>query len=255
MIRLNKNEHDFHLVDVSPWPFSAATLALMLTIGGVLTMHCYKIGSFLLLFGFLMILFVMFVWWRDIAREGTYEGQHTKTVPNDLKICVLLCLFFYISLSNCLCEGLEGTNGKQEILENKIISCSLFIISLSTYMMWTHVPGVFLIIALKYARKEVLDSGMLEKVWSGSHFTTYPTDASAFVEEGTAMLKFAFQTKNWTDNPIFINHAATFYLHDINSLVLTKIAAGYSLLINVNTLQSGLIGTKFFVFAEFGLFV
>jgi hypothetical protein len=30
--------------------------------------------------------------------------------------------------------------------------------------MWTHVPGVFLIIALKYARKEVLDSGMLEKV-------------------------------------------------------------------------------------------
>jgi len=53
-------------------------------------MHCYKIGNFLLLFGFLMILFVMFVWWRDIAREGTYEGQHTKTVQNGLKIGVLL---------------------------------------------------------------------------------------------------------------------------------------------------------------------
>jgi len=255
MVTINKNKYDLHLVDVSPWPFIAATAALMLTIGGVLTMHCYKIGNFLLLFGFLMILFVMFVWWRDIAREGTYEGQHTKTVTNGLKIAVLLCLFFYISLSNCICENLDVPNGRQEILENRIISCSLFIISLSVYMMWAHVPGMFLIISLKYGRKELLDNGILEKIWAGCKVTTYPTESSGFVEGGSAMLKFAFETKIWTDNPIFLNHAATFYLHDINSLVLTKIAAGYPLLINVNTLQSGLIGTKWVVFADFGIFV
>jgi cytochrome c oxidase subunit 3 len=37
-----------------------------------------------------MILFMMFVWWRDIIREGTFEGQHTVSVQTSLRIGVLL---------------------------------------------------------------------------------------------------------------------------------------------------------------------
>jgi cytochrome c oxidase subunit 3 len=85
-----KNEHSFHLVDPSPWPIVAAFSALMLTFGGVLYMHGYLGGSFLRDFGLLMILFMMYSWWRDIIREGTVEGQHTHTVQVGLKMGMLL---------------------------------------------------------------------------------------------------------------------------------------------------------------------
>jgi len=78
------------MVDPSPWPLIAAFSALMLTFGTVLFMHGYKGGSFLAQLGFLMILFVMFVWWRDIIREALYEGQHTESVQNGLKLGVIL---------------------------------------------------------------------------------------------------------------------------------------------------------------------
>jgi hypothetical protein len=28
--------------------------------------------------GFTMILYYMFVWWRDVVREATFEGQNTS---------------------------------------------------------------------------------------------------------------------------------------------------------------------------------
>jgi cytochrome c oxidase subunit 3 len=85
-----KNEHSFHLVDPSPWPLIAAFSALMLTFGGVLYMHGFIGGSFLRDFGLIMILFMMYSWWRDIIREGTVEGQHTYTVQTGLKMGMLL---------------------------------------------------------------------------------------------------------------------------------------------------------------------
>ena len=86
----NNQKHGFHLVDPSPWPIIAAFSALMLTFGTVLYMHGYVGGSFLVQFGFSMILFVMFVWWRDVIREGTLEGQHTSIVQLGLRMGMLL---------------------------------------------------------------------------------------------------------------------------------------------------------------------
>jgi len=83
-------KHEFHLVDPSPWPFMAAIGALSSTVGGVLYMHGYVSGFSLLSFGFIIILFVMFVWWRDIIREGTFEGQHTLGVADNLKLGMIL---------------------------------------------------------------------------------------------------------------------------------------------------------------------
>jgi len=46
----------------------------------------------------------MYVWWRDIVREGTYEGQHTKQVQLGLRNGMLLFIFsellFFISFFN-----------------------------------------------------------------------------------------------------------------------------------------------------------
>lgn len=86
----NNQRHGFHLVDPSPWPLVAAFSALMLTFGGVMYMHGYCGGNFLWKFGIFMILFMMFVWWRDIIREGTLEGQHTHIVQLGLRMGMLL---------------------------------------------------------------------------------------------------------------------------------------------------------------------
>jgi len=86
----NSQKHPFHLVDPSPWPLFASLSALSLTFGGVMYMHGYSSGFLLFLTGFLSILYTMFVWWRDIVREGTFEGQHTFAVQEGLRQGVLL---------------------------------------------------------------------------------------------------------------------------------------------------------------------
>lgn len=80
----------FHLVDPSPWPIFASVACLLSTVGGVMYMHAYRGGGVVLSFGFLMVLYAMFVWWRDIVREGTYEGHHTQAVQTGLRFGMLL---------------------------------------------------------------------------------------------------------------------------------------------------------------------
>jgi len=82
--------HAFHLVDPSPWPIIAALSAFMVTFGGALYLHGYSGGSFLWRFGLFMVVFMMYTWWRDIIREGTFEGQHTGAVQKGLRIGMLL---------------------------------------------------------------------------------------------------------------------------------------------------------------------
>jgi len=82
MKRLQK--HPFHLVTPSPWPLFASIAALLLTIGGVMYMHHYILGGYLLFFAFLYLLGVVALWWRDVIREATFEGMHTLRVQRGL---------------------------------------------------------------------------------------------------------------------------------------------------------------------------
>jgi len=86
----NNQTHGFHLVDQSPWPMFSGFSALFLTFGFVLYIHGYVLGDFLYPWGIFMIVSVMYFWWRDVIREGTYEGQHTSAVQVGLKMGVLL---------------------------------------------------------------------------------------------------------------------------------------------------------------------
>lgn len=90
LTEINSQKHGFHLVDPSPWPIIAAFSALLMTFGGVYFMHGYTGGFFLFRLGFVLILFMMFCWWRDVIREATYEGQHTLAVSNGLRMGMLL---------------------------------------------------------------------------------------------------------------------------------------------------------------------
>ena len=83
--------HMYHLVTQSPWPLFASIGALMLTIGGVMTFHWYTEGKKILILGLIIIISMMYVWWRDIIREATYLGYHTKEVLTGLQMGMILC--------------------------------------------------------------------------------------------------------------------------------------------------------------------
>lgn len=80
----------FHLVDPSPWPIVTATGAVSLTSGSVLYMHGVDFGGVVLLMGFGLLVSSMGVWFRDIIREGTYEGHHTSIVQVGFRMGMML---------------------------------------------------------------------------------------------------------------------------------------------------------------------
>ena len=82
--------HPFHLVDPSPWPLFGALAAFTTTTGAVLYMHAYENGGFVFSLGFLALLYTMFVWWRDVIQEGTFEGHHTEAVQAGLRWGMIL---------------------------------------------------------------------------------------------------------------------------------------------------------------------
>nr|QXM15409.1 cytochrome c oxidase subunit 3 [Leucoagaricus naucinus] len=88
---INKFQHfPFHLVDPSPWPILTSFSLLNLTIGAVSYMHGYPYGGYILTSGFILTLFGMVLWFRDVVIEGTYLGHHTKEVKNGLMLGIVL---------------------------------------------------------------------------------------------------------------------------------------------------------------------
>jgi heme/copper-type cytochrome/quinol oxidase subunit 3 len=85
-----KTAHSYHLVDPSPWPLVASLGAFMLTSGLVLYMHRFVGGWNLLITGFIIVLYTMYTWWRDIVREATFEDTHTVIVQKGLRLGMIL---------------------------------------------------------------------------------------------------------------------------------------------------------------------
>ena len=83
-------KHPFYLVDPSPWLLFGGFSGLAITSGFVMYMHGFSGGGFLCLFGFLLFFITATAWWRDIIREGTFEGQHTSIVQLGLRFGILL---------------------------------------------------------------------------------------------------------------------------------------------------------------------
>nr|YP_011010568.1 cytochrome c oxidase subunit 3 [Halobates mariannarum]WPW47209.1 cytochrome c oxidase subunit 3 [Halobates mariannarum] len=96
---MKKSNHPFHLVDPSPWPLTGSIGAMTMTSGMVMWFHMKN--PMLMMTGILILMLTMIQWWRDIVREGTYQGKHTIMVTNGLKWGMILFIiseiFFFIS--------------------------------------------------------------------------------------------------------------------------------------------------------------
>nr|YP_009258925.1 cytochrome c oxidase subunit III [Dopasia gracilis]AIQ78424.1 cytochrome c oxidase subunit III [Dopasia gracilis]QJF46555.1 cytochrome c oxidase subunit III [Dopasia gracilis] len=90
--------HAYHMVNPSPWPLTGAIAALLLTSG--LAMWFHLNNPRLMAAGLLLMLLTMYQWWRDITREGTFQGHHTPQVQTGLRYGMLLFIvsevFFFI---------------------------------------------------------------------------------------------------------------------------------------------------------------
>lgn len=80
--------HAYHIVNPSPWPLTGAFSALLLTSGLVMWFHYNSIT--LLSLGLLANTLTIYQWWRDIIREGTYQGHHTPIVQKGLRYGIIL---------------------------------------------------------------------------------------------------------------------------------------------------------------------
>jgi cytochrome c oxidase subunit 3 len=52
--------------------------------------HSYAYGNIIALISLILIIIVSYSWWRDIAREATYQGWHTLVVQRGLRYGMLL---------------------------------------------------------------------------------------------------------------------------------------------------------------------
>nr|UEK24897.1 cytochrome c oxidase subunit III [Kolla paulula] len=112
------NNHPFHLVNNSPWPITGSIGVMTFTSGLVMWFH--KMNMNLFIMGFIIIIMTMIQWWRDVTRESTYQGLHTKKVVVSMKLGMMLFIlsevlffssffwaFFHSSLSPSMEIGLQ----------------------------------------------------------------------------------------------------------------------------------------------------
>ena len=70
--------HDYHLVNPSPWPVVGSVSAFVTAVGAILWFH--EIAPiWVMLIGFVGILYTFYAWWSDVIREGK-AGDHTPVV-------------------------------------------------------------------------------------------------------------------------------------------------------------------------------
>ncbi len=96
-------KHDYHIVEPSPWPFVGSLSAFVMAVGAVIFMKglvgpdagamsaaFFAAGSpWIMLVGFVGVLYTMGGWWRDVIKESA-AGDHTPVVQIGLRYGMIL---------------------------------------------------------------------------------------------------------------------------------------------------------------------
>nr|UBD07296.1 cytochrome c oxidase subunit III [Synapturanus sp. INPA-H29574] len=90
--------HAYHMINPSPWPLTGASATLLLTSGLATWFHSKSLS--LMLIGLVLTLLTMIQWWRDVVREGSFQGHHTPVVQKGLRYGMILFItsevFFFM---------------------------------------------------------------------------------------------------------------------------------------------------------------
>ena len=100
MANTHAKQHDYHIIDPSPWPFVGAIGAFIMMFGAVALMRFYSGSQFvffgadiatpwIFVLGLAIVLYTMFAWWSDTVKEGR-EGAHTRVVSLHLRYGMIM---------------------------------------------------------------------------------------------------------------------------------------------------------------------
>ncbi|AJY46067.1 cytochrome c oxidase subunit 3 [Martelella endophytica] len=100
MADAHHKNHDYHIIDPSPWPLVASIGVFVMAFGGVGYMRYLSGGSlkmlgiefaqpWLFFIGLLVVAYVLFGWWSDTIKEGQ-EGHHTPVVSLHLRYGMIM---------------------------------------------------------------------------------------------------------------------------------------------------------------------
>nr|QUS62612.1 cytochrome c oxidase subunit III [Unkanodes sapporona] len=94
-----KKNHPFHLVTYSPWPILSSFALMNLLISTINLMN--KKESLLMNFSLMILILILYQWWRDVKRESSIKGDHTMMVKKMIKTGMVLFILsevmFFIS--------------------------------------------------------------------------------------------------------------------------------------------------------------
>nr|YP_010274436.1 cytochrome c oxidase subunit III [Ricania simulans]UJT96880.1 cytochrome c oxidase subunit III [Ricania simulans] len=83
-----KQNHPFHLVTKSPWPI-LTSLNIMTSLTGTVIWTTMKKTEIMML-GISLTVMCSIIWWRDVIRESTFQGFHTKKVTKGIKLGMIM---------------------------------------------------------------------------------------------------------------------------------------------------------------------
>ncbi len=76
-----KPQHDYHLVDPSPWPVVGSISTFIMAVGAISWMHhMFTIAPLVFFAGAVGVLYTFAGWWGDVIREAEHGGYHTRVV-------------------------------------------------------------------------------------------------------------------------------------------------------------------------------
>jgi cytochrome c oxidase subunit 3 len=90
--------HDYHLLDPSPWPIVGSMFAFIMAVGAIVWMKTHGSpaatmlgmrGPWMFALGTLGVLYTMVMWWRDVIKEA-HSGDHTPVVQLHLRYGMIM---------------------------------------------------------------------------------------------------------------------------------------------------------------------
>lgn len=102
---MSVSQKDYYIPDSSQWPI-IAVLALFITfLGTALTIHHMNFGSYILIAGFLLLMFLFYGWFSDIVKEnnlGVYNSQVNRSFRIGMFWFISSEFFFFLAFFGSL---------------------------------------------------------------------------------------------------------------------------------------------------------